>query len=124
MMKSRGNGFTLVEVLVSMILISFASIFLMKCMITSLNSVKNSNLRFRVSRALDIKKNHLLSKSFNSVGLSEGVREENSDQIEIEISIMDLTPGLKKLTLTGRSGKFSTVSVFHISESIRGGKNE
>ena len=123
-MKNREAGFTLVEILVSMILISFASMFMMKCMITSLNSVKNSNIRFQVSREIEIKKNTLLSKQFNSPELSEGIREENSNRINIEINIKDLTHGLKKLTLTGTLGKYRTAVVFHISGSIKGGKNE
>ena len=123
-MGNRRDGFTLVEVLVSMILISFASIFMMKCMITSLNSVKNSNIRFRVSRAIEIKKNYLMGKKFNSPELSGGSREENSDQVPMRINIKDLMRGLKILTLTGTLGKYRKVSVFHISESIKGGKNE
>jgi len=123
-MKNREAGFTLVEILVSMILISFASMFMMKCIITSLNSVKNSNIRFQVSREIEIKKNILLSKKFNSPELLEGFRKENSNLIKIEINIIDLSPGLKKLTLTGTLGKYRAVVVFHISESIKGGKNE
>ena len=123
-MKNREVGFTLVEILVSMILISFASMFLMKCMITSLNSVKNSNIRFQVSREIEIKKNTLLSKQFNSPELSEGIREENSNQINIKINIKDLTHKLKILTVTGTLRKYRTAVVFYISGSIKGGKNE
>ena len=123
-MKNREAGFTLVEILVSMILISFASMFMMKCMITSLNSVKNSNIRFQVSREIEIKKNSLLSKQFNSPELSEGIREENPNRINIKTNIKDLIHGLKKLTVTGTLGKYRAVSVFHISGSIKGGKNE
>ncbi|MEN8155190.1 MAG: type II secretion system protein, partial [Acidobacteriota bacterium] len=96
-MKNVRGGFTLVEVLVSMILISFSSIFLMKCMITSLNSVKNSNIRFRVSTAVEIKKNYLISKNFKSPELSKGIKTESLEQIHLEIKVKDLTPVLKEL---------------------------
>ncbi len=123
-MKNEFRGFTLIEVLVSMILISFASIFLMKCMITSLNGIKNSNKRFRVINAIEIKKNRLMGQNFKSPCLSEGKSEESSDNIQITTIIKDLSLGLKKITLTGMSGKYRIVSIFHISESIKEGKDE
>ena len=123
-MKNEFKGFTLIEVLVSMILISFASIFLMKCMITSLNSIKNSNIRFQVINAIEIKKTSLRVQNFKSPPLSEGKSKESSGNVHISTTIKDLSSGLKKVTLTGMSGKYRVISVFHISESIREGKDE
>ena len=123
-MKNISAGFTLIEILVSMVLISFSSMFMMKCMITSLNGVKNSNIRFLVSREIEIKKNILISKHFHSPDLREGIRDEISYQVSIKINIKDLLPGLKKLTLTGTLGKFRAVSIFYLSGSIKGGNDE
>jgi len=123
-MKNEFKGFTLIEVLVSMILISFASIFLMKCMITSLNGIKNSNIRFRVINAIEIKKNRLMGQDFKSPHLSAGKTKESSGNVHVSTTIKDISSGLKKVTLAGMSEKYRIISVFHISESIREGKNE
>lgn len=123
-MRFEKKGFTIIETLISLILISFSTIFLMKCMIVSLHGIKNSNVRFTVGRILENKKNSFLGQRFNSPLLMEGDSVELSGDVLIRSNIIKLTPNLKKIKLKGTSKNFSSILVFYKSGVIMEVKNE
>ncbi len=118
-MRSKNSGFTLIETLISLILISFSTIFILKCSIISLNGIKNSNLRFKIGQLLENKKNLFLGEQFESPLLSAGKRTESLKGIFIRIKIDDVTPSLKKIILEGSGNNFKTALVFYRSEIVK-----
>lgn len=118
------NGFTIIETLVSLILISFSALFLMKCMIVSLHGIKNSNLRFTIGQILENKKNSFLGEKFNSPLFREGDRSELSGDVLIRSTIIKINQNLKKIRLKGSSKNFSSILVFYKSGTIMEVKNE
>lgn len=123
-METQRSGFTLVETLVSITLISLSTLFLMKCMIVTLNGVKNSNLRFRVGLVLQNKKNSLLGQRFVSPFFLEGIRKERNGEVLIRTTIINISHNLKKITLKGSRNNFISVLVFYKSKILREVRNE
>jgi len=123
-MTKRKKGFTLIEVLVSLTLIGFSSIFLMKCMVISLHQLKNSGIRFHVESALDGRMNDLAGKDFNSPELTAGKRTMEFNGVRLEIRITDTSPGLKRIMVQGEMAGFSSTSICTISKILKGGNNE
>lgn len=118
-MIKREKGFTLTEILVSMTLIGFSSIFLMKCMIISLHQLKNSGIRFHVTSTMEARRNYLSGKKFDSPELMQGKRTLNFNGVLLEIRITDTSPGLKNIFLHGEMEGFSSSSVFTISQLLK-----
>lgn len=123
-METQKSGFTLIEILISITLISLSTLLLMKCMIVSLHGVKNSDLRFRVGLVLENKKNLLLGQKFKSPLFSEGTRKERTGNIMIRTSIINITHNLKKIVLKGSRNNFNLVLVFYKSGILREVGNE
>ena len=123
-MHKKNRGFTLIEILISMLLITISTLFLLKCMMVSLNGVKNSNLRFMAGQILENKKNSLLGMASGSPLLCEGERVEKVDDIKIRIKITNISEFLKKIILVASGKGYRSVSVFYRSEIIWEGKNE
>jgi len=123
-MQKIKTGFTLIEALTALILISISMIFLMKCMIVSLHGVKNSNTRFTVNQILENKKNSLLGMKFSSPPLAAGERTERAGKTEIRIRITDISDGLKRISLEGSFGRYRTATDFFRSKLFREDKYE
>jgi len=123
-METQKSGFTLIETLVSITLISLSTLFLMKCMIFALHGVKNSNLRFQVGMALENKKNSLLGQQLISPIFSEGSRIDRAGEVLIRTSIINISHNLKKITLKGSRNNFSSVLIFYKSGILREVRNE
>ncbi len=123
-METQKSGFTLIEILISITLISLSTLLLMKCMIVSLHGVKNSDLRFRVGLVLENKKNLLLGQKFKSPLCSEGTRTERTGNIIIRTSIINITHNLKKIVLKGSRNNFNLVLIFYKSGILREVGNE
>ena len=118
-MKKEQKGFTLTESMVSLALISFSSIFIMKCIVVSLNGLKNSNARFAVEQALENRKNFLLGVDPASAFLSSGRQELHQGDILITVEISDIGPGIKRINVEGRKKDYNASRIFYRSEILR-----
>ncbi len=124
-MKKSKNGFTLIEMLVSVTLISFSIMFLMKSSIVSLNLTKNSQTRFRLFQELRNKKEELQSYHYNSAKLTAGNSlVTTTGGIHFDIIITDLKPTLKQICINGELDKFHAKILFFKSKIIREVNNE
>ncbi len=123
-METQKSGFTIIETLISIMLISLSTLLLMKCMIVALHGVKNSNLRFEVNLALENKKNLFLGKTFISPLFSEGTTAEWEGDVMIRTSIVNITDNLKKIILKGSRKNFNAVLIFYKSGILKEVSNE
>jgi len=123
-MQIKKTGFTLIETIISIPLITISTLFLMKSMIVSIHGIKNSNTRFLVGQILENKKNSILGMKSGSPFLCAGNRMERDGDIKIRIEITDVSEALKKITLEGSGRGYTSISVFYRSENIREGQNE
>ncbi len=119
-MHTKTKGFSLIEILISMMLISFSGIFLMKCMIASLQGMKNSNLRFTLTQFLKREQNIFLGMNFQSEALSECNKyTKRYGKILLKVKIRNISGTLKKITLNGTMHGFKRSIVFYKSGLIR-----
>ncbi|MCK5005210.1 MAG: type II secretion system protein [Candidatus Aminicenantes bacterium] len=123
-METHKTGFTLIETLISITMISLSTLLLMKCMIVALHGVKNSDLRFRVGLVLENKKNSLLGQKYISPLFSEGTSMERTGDVMIITTIINITHNLKKIVLKGSRNNFNLVLVFYKSGILREVGNE
>ena len=119
-MKRKRDGFTLTESLVSLLLAGLATIFIMKCLMVSINGMRNSRSKFSVEMALENRKNFLLGVEFHSPFLKPGNYDIRQGTIFIRIRVTDLEPALKRIRMTGTRKDYTSRTVFYRSEIIGG----
>lgn len=117
--RKRNAGFTLVEVMCSLLLVSLAMLFLMKVTVQVCHLNRQSYRRFYVNVLLDAKKNQLLSKSFESTLLKPGEYTESLQGCLLDWKIRDLDPSLKKVVLTIRKQEYYRKTFFYKSKYIK-----
>ena len=100
--KINEIGFTLVEVMFSLLLVSLAMLFLMKVTVQVFHLNRQSTIRFYMNHRLTAKKNQLMSKPFDSSSLVSGKYKEAAKGYELNWVIVDIDSTLKKITVSLR----------------------
>lgn len=118
-MKSSKKGFTLIETMVSLLLISYSIIFFLNTILFSMQEAGKSSIRFKVFQMIDIEKNRLLSLKFDSPELSEGSFSKEEERMLISKKIVNIDPELKKIFIKVRFKKFVSKDVFYRSKIIK-----
>jgi type II secretory pathway pseudopilin PulG len=98
--KPKGNeGFTVIEALVSLLIVAVIVSMTSNVIINGLHGYKRSRARLQMSQELELQKNQLLSKNFNDIELSEGDYSKDAEHFTMKWKIIDLSPSLKKIYL-------------------------
>ena len=99
-MKKGERGFTLIETMISLMIISLLIILIAKIVTFSFDMNKKSSIRFKVMQKFENLKNNLLSKPFDSKDLKEGNFRKYEGKLIIHWSIKNITQTLKKIKLS------------------------
>ncbi len=97
--KMNNKGFTLIETMVSVLLIMIAVLYVTSVIIHSLRYSKKNKDIFYIHQKADNIKNQLLSNQFNSIELSEGETKREEDGYEIFCKIVNKSESLKEISL-------------------------
>jgi len=94
------KGFTLIETLVSLLLIAMAILLIAKVIVCAFDGLKKSRIRLNVSQEMESCKNQLLSKSFDCNELKAGSYSKKENHIKKNWEIKSITPTLKIIHLS------------------------
>ncbi len=121
-MNMKTNGFTLVETMVSFMLISLALVSISIFTANAFNGNAMSNARFMMWQEIESRKNGLLSKPFNSTELKTGSYSEETRLFTVKWNIRSISGTLKavRLNISYRNtyGKRTVQSDFYKSKYI------
>ncbi|MCK4836757.1 MAG: prepilin-type N-terminal cleavage/methylation domain-containing protein [Candidatus Aminicenantes bacterium] len=121
--KQRSNlfecpGFTLVETMVALVLVLIGVMFVAKITIFTLDSYKKSFLRLTVLQKIQFHTQSLISKSYGSSELNEGKNCKHEHPFEIRWSVYELSPTLKKISISVQYDQLVYRSYFYKSKHI------
>lgn len=118
-MKSKENGFTLIEVLISLLLILAALLLMSGVIVRSIDGNKKSFIRFQVTQKLASCKDLLLCQPFDSEELQDGSTVLMEDSFKIVRSVNSLSSGLKKIKLSISYKRLTRQLFFYKSRYIK-----
>lgn len=96
------DGFTVVEALVSLVLIMMAAAFTGSTILCGLDSQKRSEIRFDMTNQLDFLKNRLTAQPFEAPGMLPGNYKESNEPFQMKWTISTISPTLKIVRLTAQ----------------------
>lgn len=118
------KGFTLLEVMISLMLVLLVMLFVSGVMIYSLDGLKKSRLRLIISQRLEEDKNRLLSKSFDAPELYPKHWINKEGLFQFSGDIRDIEPTLKRIQLTMSYRTFTQKMIFYKSMHIQEVRND
>lgn len=122
--KFTENGFTLIEVLVSWLLVLLALLFISKIIVFSFDGIKKSRIRLEITQKLETCKNQLLSKPFDSQELKDGHSSIDDGVFRVTRDISSLCLTLKEIKLSIAYKTLSKQIYFYKSMYIKEVKND
>lgn len=96
----KSEGFSLIEVLISLLIVSLAMISIVRCMTYSLAEYRKSVIRFNMVQEMENCRNRLLAKDFDSFDLGDGKYEKNGGRTALTWKIESLSTTLKRIKLS------------------------
>lgn len=99
-LNENEGGFTLIEVIVSWVLVLLALLFVSDIIIFSINGTGMSRTRMEMSQKLESFKTQLAAKPFNSEELEGGSFSTVEGPFKINCHIVSLSSTLKKVRLS------------------------
>jgi len=115
----KDSGFTIIETLFSLLLISLALVSVAQVITTAINAQKVSNLHFMMQQKIEYCRNQLVSKPFAAIELEEGSYSIKEYPLEINWNIKDISPTLKLIHLSVSYKKITKKAYFYISKYIK-----
>ena len=115
----KDNGFTIIETLFSLLLISLALISISQMIIAAIDAQKKSSLRFNMQQKIEYCRNQLVSKPFADPELEEGSYSCADPLLKIKWDIQDISPTLKSIHLAVSYKKITKEAYFYISKYIK-----
>lgn len=112
------RGFTLVEIIVSWMLVLLSLLFICRIVVFAFDSFKKSRIRLQMSQKLESTKDMLLSKPFHSPDLAEGHTKTEDGLFMIEREITGLSPTLKRIRLSISYRVLTRLIIFYKSKYI------
>jgi prepilin-type N-terminal cleavage/methylation domain-containing protein len=122
--QEKEKGVTLVELLISLMLVLVALLYLSNIFVFSIDGTKKSLIRLHLSQKLEFKKNLLLSKSFDSEELKDGHYSIDEDLFKIYQDIISISPTLKRIKISIFYKSLSRQIFFYKSKYIKEVKND
>jgi len=98
-MKLRKNGFTLLEVIVSMSIMALVFLAMFRCIQGVILYSNQTEERFRLSLQLRKFQSRILSRGFHHKDLSSGSHSEESEDFKIQWRVDVKSTGLKKVNV-------------------------
>ena len=116
--REKENGFTLIEILVSLLLVTLAVIFISETLIAGIEIQRKSGIRFHLLQEMENCKNELNAKPFDSLELKQGSYAKKVDPGNLSWDITDISPTLKIIRLFISSKGAAKRSYFYKSKYI------
>ncbi len=98
-MQVHNKGFSLLEMMVSLMIVAVSVFMLASILTVSLHSGKRSSIRLQLDQVYDGYQNRLISQSFESELLLPGKHDSDEEPFEIRWHTQDLSETLKKINL-------------------------
>lgn len=118
------KGFTLLEVMVSLMLMLLVLLFISGIIIYSLDTLKKSRLRLIIDQRLEEDKGRLLSRPFHDPGLYPKHWVSNEGVFRLSGNISDIESTLKRIQLSMSYRKFTRKMIFYKSKHIQEVQND
>ena len=115
----KDSGFTIIETLFSLLLISLALMSIAQMITAAIDAKKKSALRFMMQQKIEYCRNQLVSKSFAAVELEEGGYSTVENPLKINWDIKNISPTLKLIHLYVSYKKITKEAYFYISKYIK-----
>lgn len=115
----KDNGFTIIETLFSLLLISLALVFMTQVIVTAIRAHQRSTLRFNIQQKIEYSRNQLLAKAFDADEMEEGGYSTADDPLFLKWEIKNISPNLKKIHLSVSFKSFTRKAYFYKSKYIR-----
>jgi Tfp pilus assembly protein PilV len=113
------NGFTIIETLFSLLLISLALMSISQMITAAIDAQKKSTLRFNMQQKIEYCRAKLVSTSFTAAELEEGSYSSPAPPLKINWDIKDISPTLKLIHLSVSYKKITKQAYFYISKYIK-----
>lgn len=111
--SNSSTGFTLVETLVSLILVFMGVVFTARLITFSLDYCKKSEMRLHMQQKIQSESHLLSSKPYEAEELIQGTYNKEDKPYKITWEVSELSPTIKKITLTVARKEFSRrISLF------------
>ncbi len=120
----KENGFTLLEVIISLIVITIGVISLSRVIIFSLHFTKNCQKRFTLTQNYLNQQNTLLAKSFDAEELAQGSHSMPQKELKISWQVTKISDTLKKIELKVADKNIRKKGYFYKSKIIMEVKND
>ena len=114
----KSKGFSLIEVLFSLLIVSLALISIGRCITYSLAEQRKSVIRFTMVQEMENCINSLLAKDFASLDLSDGNYEKVEREIAFTWKIESLSTTLKRVKLSVSYNVYKKKVYFYKSKFI------
>jgi prepilin-type N-terminal cleavage/methylation domain-containing protein len=118
------RGFTLIETLVMLTLLSVALLFSARTTFHALHQERQAAFRFRLMETGDWHKHYLSSLPFLAPELGDGAHSLFGGEFAVSWQVQTVAPGLKRVRLLAAGGRHSLAIVFHKSNFIQEVKND
>lgn len=115
----KDSGFTIIETLFSLLLISLALMSIAQMITAAIDSQKKAALRFNMQQKIEYCRNQLVSKSFAATELEEGSYSTVEYPLNINWDIKNISPALKLIHLSVSYKKITKEAYFYISMYIK-----
>lgn len=122
--KFTENGFTLIEVMASWLLVLLAILFISKIIVFSFDGIKKSRIRLEITQKLETCKNQLLSKPFAAEELKDGHSSIDDGLFKVTRHISSLSLTLKAIKLSIAYKTLSKQVYFYKSMTIKEVQND
>lgn len=111
--SNSSPGFTLFETLVSLVLVFMGVLFVARMIFFSLDYYNKSVLRLQMQQKLQYESHLLSSKPYEADELNRGRYSKEDKPFNISWEVTELSPTIKKITLTVTHKQFSRkISLF------------
>ena len=99
-MQVNNKGFTIVEMMVSLVIVAISVFMLAGTLMIAMQSNKHSSIRMHLSQVYDGYQNRLVSQPFDSTLLRPGKHTKSEEPFDVCWHSKDLSDSLKKIELT------------------------
>ena len=113
------SGFTLIETLVTLIMVLTGVIFISKIMIFGIDSHTKSCLRLKLHQKIQFYSQRLMSCPYDSTDLIIGEKHKQEAPFEIRWNVAEISPTLKRISFSVHSGQLITRTYFYKSKYIK-----
>ena len=114
----KNDGFSLIEVLISLLLVSLTMISIVRCITYSLTEYRKSVTRFHMVQEMENCRNSLLAKDFDLLDTGTGTYETTGGRIALTWKVENLSSTLKRVEISVSYGVFKRNIYFYKSRFI------